>query len=172
MTYVATFSGALHTGKHLHGLRGLGDDDVFGDYNPLALPLDPGFTAPPYTLPPFVTGPITVEPQLQTTFGNEEYSSIDPSAYPGSGGSYPAVPNPSPSSSSSGLVSSILNAAGGISAAARPSPTVQVPLSMSSAGMWFSNSTLIAGIPNWMVAAGLLAGAGLLMSSGGKRRRR
>jgi hypothetical protein len=55
-----------------------------------------------------------------------------------------------------------------------PSPRVNVPLSPSSAGMWLSNSSLIGGLPNWLVlGAGVLAVPllGSLLGGGGRRRR-
>jgi hypothetical protein len=54
-----------------------------------------------------------------------------------------------------------------------PSPRVNVPLSSSSFGMFLTNSTLVAGIPNWaLVAGGLLAIPLFGSLFGGGRRRR
>lgn len=55
-----------------------------------------------------------------------------------------------------------------------PSPRVNVPLSPSSAGMFLTNSSLIGGLPNWLVlGAGVLAVPllGSLLGGGGRRRR-
>lgn len=54
-----------------------------------------------------------------------------------------------------------------------PAPRVNVPLTASSVPMYLTNSTLIAGLPNWAVFAGLFLGVTMLPSllSGGKRRR-
>jgi hypothetical protein len=57
-----------------------------------------------------------------------------------------------------------------------PSPRVNVPLSPSSFGMFLSNSSLMTGIPNWLVIGGGLLAIPLLGSliggGGGRRRRR
>jgi len=57
-----------------------------------------------------------------------------------------------------------------------PSPRVAVPVSTAipgSFGLWFTNSSLIAGIPNWEVLGGALAIVSLISGVlGGKRRRR
>lgn len=50
----------------------------------------------------------------------------------------------------------------------RPSPTVAVPLSPSSLGLWFSGNTF--GLPNWALGVGVLALAVGLASGGGRRR--
>lgn len=50
----------------------------------------------------------------------------------------------------------------------RPSPTVGVPLSPSSLGLWFSGTTF--GLPNWALGVGVLALAVGLASGGGRRR--
>jgi len=55
-----------------------------------------------------------------------------------------------------------------------PSPRVGVPLSSSipgSFGLWFGNSSLISGVPNWAVAGMVLVGAMVLGGGGGRRRR-
>lgn len=80
---------------------------------------------------------------------------------------------------SSGVIS-LAQTAGNVIAAATtgttgrgPSPTVQVPLSSSSIGLFLESATLIPGVPNWQVMFGgvaLLAVVGSL--AGGRRRRR
>ena len=75
-------------------------------------------------------------------------------------------PTPAP-----GVVSQIASAL--TSAPSRPSPTVAVPLSMSSIGMFFTGSTLISGIPNIAVLAGGAIALSLVTGMlSGKRRRR
>jgi len=51
-----------------------------------------------------------------------------------------------------------------------PSPTVQVPLSTSSAGLFLESSNLIPGLPNWGVLFGGLAVLLLVATAGGRRR--
>lgn len=57
-----------------------------------------------------------------------------------------------------------------------PSPRVNVPLAPSSVGMFLTNSSLITGVPNWIVLGGGLLTIPLLGSliggGGGRRRRR
>ena len=57
-----------------------------------------------------------------------------------------------------------------------PSPRVNVPLAPSSVGMFLTNSSLITGVPNWIVLGGGLLAIPLLGSlvggGGGRRRRR
>jgi len=62
----------------------------------------------------------------------------------------------------------------GLNLPSRPSPVMNVPLSMNSIPLFFESSTLVAGIPNWELLIGAAIGAMVLSSafSGGKRRRR
>ena len=68
----------------------------------------------------------------------------------------------------------IVKAATAVTAAARPSPVVSVPLSSSSSGsvgMFLTGSTLVSGIPNIALIGGVMIGAVLLLGGGKKRRR-
>lgn len=160
-------------------LRGLGDDpstsDVFNTgYDPLYPPADPVQIGVPYANAPAYSGGYPSAPVpssgWQTAFGTEEYPTIQPGAAPGSGGSYTGVPNPSPTPSAGlpGIVASGIQTIASVSGASRPSPTVSVPLSASSFGLLLGGSTF--GVPNWMLGIGLVAGAALLLGSGGRRR--
>ncbi len=99
----------------------------------------------------------------------------------------PTVSVPKPPTSSTGVLSpyqtygSIFNQPNTVSSVSTlppgPAPRVNVPLtsSPSSIGLFLSNSSLIGGIPNWLVIGGgvlaipLLGG---LLGGGGRRRRR
>jgi hypothetical protein len=161
-------------------LRGLGDDpstsDVFSTgYNPMYPPADPVAIGVPYANAPAYSGPypdLTPPPSSgwQTAFGTEEYGTIQPGAAPGSGGSYTGVQNPSPSAGIPGIVAAGIQTIASATGASRPSPTVAVPLSSSSLGLWFSGTTL--GLPTWMLLGGVVVGAALLLGSGGGGRRR
>jgi len=96
------------------------------------------------------------------------------------------APAPSVSVPSTGIVSpyqtygSIYNQPNTVSSSGTlppgPSPRVNVPLSPSSFGMFLTNSSLVTGVPNWIVLGGGLLAIPLLGSlvggGGGRRRRR
>lgn len=71
-----------------------------------------------------------------------------------------------------GVPAAISNAAAQIAQTVtpRPSPTVAVPLSLNSAGMFLTGSTLITGIPNLAVIGGGLLVIALALGGGGRRR--
>jgi hypothetical protein len=134
-------------------------------------PPDP--VAVPYASNAPYTGygiPVDINPPassgIQTTFGTEEYGTIQPGAAPGSGGSYTGVPNPSPSAGIPGIVAGGIQTIASASGVSRPSPTVAVPLSMANLGLWFSGASF--GVPNWLLLGGLVVGAAALL--GGRRR--
>jgi hypothetical protein len=71
-----------------------------------------------------------------------------------------------------GTVQALVQSAPGM-LVSQPSPTVAVPLSTSTFGLWLESANLVAGYPNWLV----LLGAGVVLSIAGaafsgKRRKR
>ncbi len=156
-------------------LRGLGQDDGGGIIDILA-PVETGPVVTPqeggpsyiYPSAPAYTPPAPVD----TSIYDIEYGGAAPSGE--TAAQYEAAAAGSPVSPAPGgnLVSAITSAAAGM--VSRPSPVLSVPLSTQipgSVGMFLSGSTLIAGIPNVMIFAGLGLGV-LLLMGGGKRRRR
>lgn len=120
-----------------------------------------------------------------------DYGSTSTHGFPDYGGSPQYAPAPSvsvPKPPSSGVLSpyqtygSIYNQPNTVPSAGTlppgPAPRVNVPLtsSPSSIGLFLSNSSLISGIPNWLVIGGGVLAipllGGLLGGGGGRRRRR
>ena len=165
----------VYSGPYLRGPGAEGDpwDPTSSNYDPLAVPPSiPSAAAPPYVFP--TPAPAPSSEVVQTAFGTEEYPTIQPGAQPGSGGSYPTVPNPSvnppgtvsvPGAQS--LIAAATNAA--INFVPKPSPTVAVPLSTSSIGLLLSGTTF--GLPTWMVLGGGLLFVVAIVGGSGRRRR-
>ena len=76
------------------------------------------------------------------------------------------VTQPQPSKTAAAVV----QAAAGIPMAMKPSPTVQVPLSTSSIGLWFGSSTAIPGVPNYLLALAAVVVVGGVLAGSGRRR--
>ena len=182
MSRVAVYSGPYHTGKHLHGLRGLfglGDDptDVLSpEYDPTAIYTPPAAIDVPYAnAPPYsgvVSAPTFIGPALPSGATTEADATPSDIAWlQANEAATPASPNaPLNFQSLSNAIASVI-APGSVP---RPSPTVSVPLSTSTMGLWFSSASILAGIPNWMVLAGgfIMANLTFAAFAGNPRRRR
>lgn len=151
-----------HTLGQFDPSSGITGDIMLGPEEPA--PPDSGILSPyqtygaayPDTTPQYAPAPTVSVPKpgpssspIFATFG--PYGTLDPTAAPNTVSSSGTLPP-------------------------GPSPRVNVPLSPSSFGMWFSNSSLITGVPNWLVLGGGLLAipliGGLIGGGGGRRRRR
>lgn len=139
MSRVAVFSGPYDTSSHLHGLGDQIYDPVSGTYVD-SLPASDNPVAPQFS-PVAYNVPDVSYPSLSTF---KPPNTITTASIPGI---QPAV---------------------GVTQTPRPSPTVAVPLSTSSMGLWFTGSTF--GMPNWAWGLGVVALGAVLIGGSGRRR--
>jgi hypothetical protein len=106
--------------------------------------------------------------------GSTDYSVYDVQ-YGGAGGGAPAYEQAAAIQAGNVAAPAVTKFPVTIALPPGPSPRVAVPLSTSipgSIGLWFTNSSLIAGVPNWEVMIGAAVVASLLGGVfAGKRRR-
>ncbi len=153
----------VYSGPYGH-LRGLGDDpstsDVFSSgYDPLAPPPTSGDMGVPYAnLPAYSGGYPDVQPPLAST----GYTPVDVT-------NATSPPPPTPTAGIPGIVAAGVQTIASATGTSRPSPVLNVPLSSSSLGLWFSGTTF--GLPTWMVLGGGLLFAVAIIGGGSRGRR-
>lgn len=174
MARVQTYSGAFLRGlPPAYLASGMGQDstDVFSsDYNPLT-PVDvsggptigvPYANAPPYEPAVPINTPSGVYDPVTGTYVSSLPASQNPA---GTVAATPSAPGSTLTLPSFGS-GTIIPGGTSIPIGTRPSPTVNVPLSTSSVGLWFGSSTLVPGVPNYLFAlAAVVLGGALLGGS-------